>query len=78
MSYGFNVLVKLEDCTHENQNLYGNLDFWIFVFDDDDDDEADFFFVIKFLHTNTVYSSYISVYVYKEKKEDGLVVVIVK
>ena len=25
--YGFNILNKLEDCTLENQNPYGNLDF---------------------------------------------------
>ena len=34
--------------------------------EDDDDDEPDFF-VFKFLHTLTVYRSYISIYVYKGK-----------
>ena len=27
--YGFNIPEKLENCTHENQNPYGDLDFSI-------------------------------------------------
>ena len=27
LSYGFNILEKLESCPQENQNLYGGMDF---------------------------------------------------
>ena len=27
LSYGFNILDKLESCTQENQNFYGDMDF---------------------------------------------------
>ena len=31
LSYGFNILNKLEGCTHEKKIPYGDLDFWNFV-----------------------------------------------
>ena len=32
LSYGFNIQDKLEGCTHEKKILYGDLDFWNFVY----------------------------------------------
>ena len=65
-SYGFSNFLKFETRPEKNINTtrYVDLQFFtsrsVFLFDEDDAD----FFVFKFLHTYTVYSLCITIYIY--------------
>ena len=51
MSYGFNVLEKLEDYHIENQNPYGDLDFWNFVYESVDFKKSMWTFFLKLIYS---------------------------